>query len=54
MEILRTFTPVIVVLLIAFSAPLFHAILAAGQAVGNLWSHVRDAGAAPASVSPAT
>jgi hypothetical protein len=54
MEILRTFTPVIVLLVIAFSAPLFHTILAAGQAAGWLWSCVRDAGAAPAPVSPAT
>jgi hypothetical protein len=52
MDILRTFFPVIVVLLIAFSAPLFHTILAAGQAIGRLWGYVRGAGRAPSAAVP--
>jgi len=43
MSILTTFIPAIVVFAIVFSAPLFHSILAAGQAVGRLALTVRDA-----------
>jgi hypothetical protein len=52
MEILRTCLPAIMVFLIVFSPPLFHAILAAGEGVGQLWGCVRSAGAAR--MSPAT
>jgi hypothetical protein len=48
MDILLTCLPVIVVHLIVFSAPLFHATLAAGEGVGRLWGHVRSTGAATA------
>jgi hypothetical protein len=48
MDVLTTFIPPIVVFLIFFSAPLFHMILAAGQAVGRLSGYARGAGAAPA------
>jgi hypothetical protein len=54
MDILKTSLPVIMVLLIVFSAPLFHTILAAGEGVGRFWGYVRSVGAAQASVSPAT
>ena len=54
MDVLTTFIPPIVVFLVFFSAPLFHMILAAGQAVGRLSGYVRGAGAAQAIVSPAT
>jgi hypothetical protein len=51
MDVLSTFIPPIVVFLIVFSAPLFHMILAAGQAVGRLLpGYVRGAGAARALV----
>jgi hypothetical protein len=50
MDILRTCLPAIVVFLIVFSPPLYHAILAAGEGVGRLWGHVRSAGTAPAAV----
>ena len=40
MDVLSTFIPPIVVFLIVFSAPLFHMILAAGQAVGRLSGYV--------------
>jgi hypothetical protein len=36
MDVLMTFLPPIVVFLIVCSAPLFHMMLAAGQAVGRL------------------
>ena len=54
MDVLTTLIPPVVVFLIFFSAPLFHMILAAGQAVGRLSRYVRGPGAAPAFVSPAT
>jgi hypothetical protein len=54
MNVLTTLIPAIVVLLIVFSPPLFHTILAAGQAVGRLSSYVRGAGDAQASAAPAT
>ena len=41
MDVLTTFIPPILVFLIVFSAPLFHMILAAGQAVGRLSGYVR-------------
>ena len=47
MDVLMTLFPPILIFLIVFSAPLFHMILAAGQAVGRLSGDVR-AGAAPA------
>jgi hypothetical protein len=50
-DTLRASLPVILVLLIVFSPPLFHAILAAGEGVARLWSNVRGAGGAPASAS---
>jgi hypothetical protein len=50
MDILNAFLPAIVVFLVVFSPPLFHAILAAGDGVGRLWGYVRSASAAPASV----
>jgi hypothetical protein len=50
MDVLSTSVPPIVVFLIVFSAPLFHMILAAGQAVGRLPGYVRGAGAARALV----
>ena len=50
MDVLTTFIPPILVFLIALSAPLFHMILAAGQAVVRLSGHVRGSGAAQASV----
>ncbi len=50
MDVLTTFIPPILVFLIVFSAPLFHMILAAGQAVGRLSGYVRGSGAAPAFV----
>ena len=52
MDILLTCLPVIVVHLIVFSAPLYHATLAAGEGVGRLWGHVRSAGAYTAYGSP--
>jgi hypothetical protein len=51
MDILRTCLPAIMVYLIVFCAPLFHATLAAVEGVGRLWGHVRSAVAAPASAS---
>jgi hypothetical protein len=50
-DTLRACLPVIVVLLIVFSPPLFHAILAAGEGVARLWGNVRGAGAAPVPAS---
>jgi hypothetical protein len=41
MDVLTTFFPPILIFLIVFSAPLFHMILAAGQAVGRLSGYVR-------------
>ena len=41
MDVLTTFFPPILIFLIVFSAPLFHMILAAGQAVGRLSGSVR-------------
>jgi hypothetical protein len=46
MDLLTTFIPPIVVFLVFCSPPLFHGILAAGQAVGRLSGYVRGAGAA--------
>jgi hypothetical protein len=52
MEILTTFVPPSIVFLIVFSAPLFHGIIAAGQAAGR---YSRDARArAIQMLSPAT
>lgn len=50
MDVLTTFIPPILVFLIVFSAPLFHMILAAGQAVVRLSGYVRGSGAAQAFV----
>ena len=41
MDALTTLFPPILIFLIVFSAPLFHMILAAGQAVGRLSGGVR-------------
>ena len=41
MDVLTTLFPPILIFLIVFSAPLFHMILAAGQAVGRLSGDVR-------------
>ena len=41
MNVLTTFLPPILLFLIVLSAPLFHMILAAGQAVGRLSGYVR-------------
>ena len=41
MDVLTTFFPPMLIFLIVFSAPLFHMILAAGQAVGRLSGYVR-------------
>ena len=41
MDVLTTFLPPLLIFLIVFAAPLFHMILAAGQAVGRLSGHVR-------------
>jgi hypothetical protein len=41
MDVLTTFIPPVVVFLIFFSAPLFHMILAAGQAVCRWSGYVR-------------
>ena len=41
MDVLMTLFPPILIFLIVFSAPLFHMILAAGQAVGRLSGGVR-------------
>ena len=54
LDTLETCLPVIVVLLIVFSAPLYHSILAAGEGVGRLWGNVRNASAAPAALVAAT
>jgi hypothetical protein len=41
MDVLTTFIPPMLVFLIVLSAPLFHTILAAGQAVRRLSGYVR-------------
>ena len=41
MDVLTTFFPPMLIFLIVFSAPLFHMILAAGQAVGRFSGYVR-------------
>ena len=41
MDVLTTLFPPVLIFLIVFSAPLFHMILAAGQAVGRLSGDVR-------------
>ena len=41
MNVLSTLFPPILLFLIVFAAPLFHAILAAGQAVGRLSGNFR-------------
>jgi hypothetical protein len=48
MDILRTCLPAIMVYLIVFAAPLFHAIVSAGEGVVRMWGHVWSADAAPA------